>query len=546
MANIMIPKAELKKLAKSEEEIVEKINLMGIPVESVKESEIEVQILPNRADCLSVQGFLRAFKAYLGKESGLKKYKINKPDKNYKVKIDSSVKEVRPFTVCAIVKNLNFTDDNIKAIVDMQEKLHATLGRNRKKAAIGIYPLEKITLPIAYEARKPSEIKFIPLESKEEMTGLQILQRHPAGREYAYLLEGKLVLPVFVDAKGRVLSMPPIINSHETGKVSQETKEVFIECSGFDIKTLQKILNVIVTTLAEMGGRIYAMELDYEKKMITPDLTPEKMKVSLENANKLLGLNLKEKDLEKLLPRMGYDYSKGKVSVPAWRSDVLHEVDIIEDIAIAYGYDNLVPEIPKVATIGEESQESKVKDKIAEILAGLGLLETSSYHLIKADEVEKAELSDNEKIETENSKTEYKFLRPNLIIPMLRIFSENKDNEYPQKLFEIGTIFKKDNSNSTETGIKESEHLIVASSPGNFTDLKQILDYLMSMLNMKYELKESKKPMLIEGRTGEIIINNKSAGYIGELHPETLKDWNIKMPAAVLEISLDDIFSALK
>ncbi|HLF53586.1 MAG TPA: phenylalanine--tRNA ligase subunit beta [Candidatus Nanoarchaeia archaeon] len=546
MATIRIPKSELKKHIKLDESIIEKINLFGTPVESVTEEEIELEIMPNRPDLLSVEGFARAFKAFMNKETGLKKYRIHSPEKNFKVKISPSVNEIRPYTACAIVKKLNLDGKKIRTLIDLQEKLHATIGRNRRKAAIGIYPLEKITLPITYEARKPADIKFIPLESEKEMNGMQILQQHPAGKEYAKLLENYSTFPVFIDSKEKILSMPPIINSNETGKITEQTKEVFIECSGSNLEILKKILNIVVTTMADMGGEIYSMDLDYGKnKIITPDLKPEKVSLSLENANKLLGLELKEKDLEKLLPRMGYEYSKGRVYVPAWRTDILHEVDIIEDIAIAYGYDNLIPEIPKVATIGEESNESKIKSKISDILVGLGLLETSSYHLIKADEAEKAKLDEKDKIELENSKTEYKLLRPNLLIPILRILAENKDNEYPQKIFEIGTVFKKDASSSSETGIKESEHLIVAASPSNFTEIRQILDYLGRMLDIKLELIEAKQEQLIEGRTGSIGVNNKRIGYIGEIHPETLQTWNIKMPISVLEISLDEIFKRL-
>jgi len=544
MATVKISKAELRKHIKLDESVIERINMFGAPVESETAEEIELEIMPNRPDLLSAQGFIRAFKAFMGKETGLKKYRVHSPDKDFKVKISPSVSEVRPYTACAIVKKLKLDDEKIKTLVDVQEKMHATIGRNRKKAAIGIYPLEKITLPITYEARKPGEIKFIPLEAEKEMTGLQILQQHPTGREYATLLENYSTFPVFVDAKGKILSMPPIINSNETGKITEETKEVFIECSGSNLEVLKKILNIITTTLADMGGEIYAMNLDYGKnKIITPDLKPEKMSLSLENANKLLGLELKEKDLEKLLPRMGHEYSKGKVQVPAWRTDILHEVDIIEDIAIAYGYENLVPEIPKVSTIGEESKESKIKSKISEILIGLGLIETSSYHLIKTDEAEKAKVENSERIELENSKTEYKLLRPNLLIPTLRTFAENKDNEYPQRIFEIGTTFKKNVSSNTETGIKESEHLIIATSPGNFTELKQILDYLARMLDAKLELKETKHEHLIEGRAGAIIQNNKQIGALGEVHPETLRTWNIKQPIALLEISLEEIFN---
>ncbi len=546
MATIKFPKKEVEKHIKLSEENINRIMLMGIPI-TVHDEEIEIEITPNRPDLLSLQGFLRAINTYF-KPSDAPKYRVHSPEKDFKVKIDPSVESVRPYTACAIVKKLRFDDAKIKEIIDLQEKLHATAGRNRKKAAIGIYPLEKISLPIVYEARKPNEIKFRPLESDKEMTGSDIIRQHFTGKEFAHLLENYSTYPIFIDAKKNILSMPPIINSHDTGKITEQTKEVFIECSGSDINTLKKILNIIVTTLADMGGQVYAMELDYGKslkecKITTPDLKPDKMKLSLENANKLLGLELKEKDLEKLLPKMGYEYSKGKVSIPAWRTDILHEVDIIEDLAIAYGYDNLIPEIPEVATIGEESRESKIESKIAEILIGLGLIETSSYHLIKTDEAEKAKLDENEKIELENSKTEYKLLRPNLLIPALRMLADNKDNEYPQRIFEIGAVFHKDKSNKTETGIKESQHLIIAASPGNFTELKQILDYLARMLNLKPEIKDAHKPGLIEGRTGKILLGTREIGYIGEVHPETLRTWNIKMPLSVIEISLEEIFS---
>ncbi len=543
MANITIPKTELKKLVKSEEELIEKINLMGTPVESVSEHGIEVQILPNRADCLSVQGFLRAFRAYLGKEIDMKKYKIR--NSGLKIVVDKSVEGIRPYSMAAIVKGVEFTDEMVTNIMQWQEKIHATVGRNRRKVALGYYVLNKIKFPIEYTAKSPKEIVFEPLDMPEKMNASQILSRHPCGREYGNQLEKFDKYPVYYDSNNEVLSMPPIINSNNSGKIVLGTKDVLIECSGTDLSILKKVITMAVMDLIDEGGKAYSVDIIYGNKKEAIDLKPEKINLSLEHTNKLLGLNLKEKDLEKLLPKMGYDYQKGKVSIPAWRCDILHEVDIIEDIAIAYGYNNLVPEILKVATIGEESKESRIKDKIAEVLAGLGLIETSSYHLIKADEIEKAKIEENEKIELENSKTEYKLLRPNLLAPALRIFAENKDNEYPQKIFEIGTVFKKDNSNTIETGIKESEHLIIASSPGNFTDMKQILDYLASTLSIKYELKDSKKQMLIEGRTGAVILNNHQIGYIGEIHPETLRNWNIKMPVSVIEISLSEIFNIL-
>ncbi|MAG38181.1 phenylalanine--tRNA ligase subunit beta [Candidatus Pacearchaeota archaeon] len=545
MANVKFPRKEFESSlgSKITKEMESLIPLFGTPLESLSDSEIELEIFPNRPDLLSMQGFLRAFKAFIGKSPGLKGYKINPPEKKYKVTISPSVKPVRPFTACAIVKNLKFNDESIKEIVDLQEKLHSTVGRNRKKLAIGIYPLEKIKLPIKYLALPPSKIHFIPLESERELSGQQILQKHPAGREYAHLLEDKDKYPVFVDANNKILSMPPIINSHDTGKITESTDSVFIECSGWDQQVLQKTLNIIVTTLSDLGGKVYSMNLHYgSKKLVTPDLSTEKIKISLPDINKLLGLDLKESDLSKLLPKMGYDYKNSIVQIPAWRTDILHPVDITEDIAIAYGYDNLVPSIPNVATVASESQQSKIESKIREILIGLELIEISSYHLIKASESRLYKLKSV--IALEDSKTEYKILRPNLLIPALRILAENKDNEYPQNIFELGTIFSHDEK--TETGLSESTNLLIASSPSNFTDLKKILDYFASSLSIKLEIKESEHQSLIPGRTASVLLNNKPIGYIGEVHPHTLNQWNVKMPLSVLEISLEEIFNLLE
>ncbi len=540
MANITFPRAEIEKHIKLDEKTIEQISMFGTSIK-VSGHEVEIEVFPNRPDLLSQQGFLRAIKAFLGKESGLKIYKVKNPEPNYKVKIDSSVKDIRPYIACAIVKNLSFNNEKIKEIIELQEKIHATLGRNRKKLAIGIYPLDKITLPITYLAKKPEDITFAPLESTSPMSALEILKQNPAGRAYAHLLEGKEKFPIFMDAKKNILSLPPIINSNETGKISTETKEVFIECSGFDFSLLQKTLAIIVTALAEQGGTIYSMRLDYGKEgtFITPQLNPEKMKISLENINSLIGLKIKDKEAEKLLAKMGLGYKNKSVLIPAWRFDILHEVDIAEEIAIAYGYNNLKPESHSAATIAQESREYALTSALANLLTGLQFQEISSYHLIKEEEALRSHLTEKEIIPVENSKTEYRLLRPNLLIPALRILGENKDSEYPQKLFELGKTFIKDAK--TESGIRESLRLLIAASPANVTYLIEIFSYLTKMLSLNYQLKKSIKQGLIEGRTASIIINGKTLGYLGELHPETLRNWNIKMPLAVLEICLDEV-----
>ncbi len=547
MANVKINRKLFEKeIGKIDEKMQDKISLMGTPVYSISEDEIEIEIYPNRPDLLSYQGFKRAFMAFLGKDKELKEYKTSPPKKDYQVIIDSSVKNIRPYTACAIVSELKLDNDKIKEIIDIQEKLHLTLGRKRKKLAIGIYPLEKIKLPITFKALDPEKIRFTPLELEREMSGLEILEKHPTGKEYASLLAGKPKFPVFIDAEEKILSMPPIINSNITGKVYENTKEIFIECSGFDFETLKKCLNILVVAFADMGGKIYQMELKYAKKEITPNLNPGKMKVSIENTNKLLGLNLKEKELGELLEKMGHKYSNKTAETPAWRTDIMHEVDLIEDIAIAYGYDNFEAEIPSISTIGEEDKKEKIKKIMSEIISSLGLMELSNYHLTNKEyQFSSMGFQDRQIkdfVELIESKTEYNILRKDLSHYLMKILSENVDAEYPQKIFEVGKVFSHENKK-----ISEKENLSVAITPGNFTELKQILEYIAKMLNISFVFKEPKASpgWFIEGRVAEISLNEESIGFIGEIHPKILKNWKLKMPAALLEINIEKILDTL-
>lgn len=550
MANIKIPKRQFEKeIGKLDDKMKERIALFGTPLESIDEKEIELEIFPNRPDLLSYHGFKRSFLAFLGKKTGLKNYKIREPEKNYYVKVESSIRDVRPYTVCAIVRGLKLDNQKIKEIIEVQEKLHSTIGRKRKKLALGIYPLEKINLPITYKALEPDKIRFTPLESPREMSGLEILQRHPTGKEYAHLLKGKIKFPIFEDSKKNILSMPPIINSELTGRITEKTKEIFIECSGFDLEILNKCLNIISTMFSDMGGKIYQMKIKGKETKITPDLKTERRKISLENTNKLLGLKLTEKQIKELLGKMGHNYipSTKEVEIASWRTDILHEVDLIEEIAISYGYENFEPEIPEIADMGEKNKKGIIKTKISEILAGVNLIEVSNFHLTpKKDQFEKMGITEKQEegyLKIIESKTENDILRKNLSHMIMKTFSRNIDSEYPQKIFEIGKVFSIENSE-----ISEEEKLAIGIAPGNFTEIKQILDYLERMLGINFKIKEAEKnlPHFIEGRTGDIFFENKKIGQIGEIHPKIIKNWKIKMPVSLLEIDLKEILEKLE
>lgn len=536
-----------KEIGKVDDKMENKISSFGTPVEEINENEIHVEVFPNRPDLISYHGFKRAFMAFLGKGKGVKNYKVKDPEKNFIVNVNSSLKNVRPFTVCAVVKNLKLNDERIKEIIDVQEKLHFTIGRKRKKIAIGIYPLDKIKFPISFKAIEPKEIKFMPIDSEKEMSGLEILKKHPPGIEYAHLLKGYDKFPVFVDSDKNVLSMPPITNSEFAGRVSTGTKDVFVECSGFDLESLKKCLNILSTMLSDMGGQIYQVEVRLGgKKEITPNLENESMKISLENVNKLLGLELNEKKMKELVERMGYNYKNKMVEIAPWRTDVLHEVDIIEDIAIAYGYDNFVPEIPEISTIGDESRKDRLKKTLSEILAGLGMLGVSNYHLsTKEDQFKKMGIVKKDFLELEASKTEYKILRKDLSHYLMKILSENTDSHYPQKIFEVGKVFDSGGKNR----VSECESLGIAVSPGNFTEMKQIVEYLFRIVDVKISVKEpsddESPKYFINGRTAKIVLNNKEVGFFGEIHPRILRNWKIKMPVALCEIKLDEVLNLM-
>jgi phenylalanyl-tRNA synthetase beta chain len=529
----------------SDEQLANRISFLGTGFEGINADEIEVEIFPNRPDLLSEQGMARALSSFMDIRSGFKKYDVRKS--GVKVIVDKSVKNIRPYTACAIVKGLKLTDERIKEIIQIQEKLHVTYGRNRKKAAIGVYPLEHIKPPIFYKALHPEEIRFKPLDLNKDLTGSQILAIHPTGREYGYLLEGKDKYPIFIDSKQNIMSMPPIINSNTVGKISLTTRDVFIECSGFEFDYLHTCLNMIVTALADMGGQIYGVDVIYpEKKYFTPDLSGKEMKLDIDYVNKILGVELKESDVKKFLARMGHDYRNKKVLVPNYRADILHPIDLIEDIAIAYGYENFRGTLSDFSATAQEKPVEVFKNNLRSILIGLGLIEVKNYHLTNKDAQSKLMNYNIDVVELENSVTQdYNVLRAWITPSLMETLKYNKHYDYPQNIFEIGTVFKLDDG--YDTGIHEGDRLgiLLCGNDANFTKIKQVLDVLAEALNVKYDLTDTEHGSFIKGRVGRVLVNNAKVAYIGELHPQVLSNWTIEMPVAVLEINVTELFRTM-
>ncbi|PIN81773.1 phenylalanine--tRNA ligase subunit beta [Candidatus Woesearchaeota archaeon CG10_big_fil_rev_8_21_14_0_10_32_9] len=525
-----------------DEVLKDRISYLGTDLEEITKENIVVEIFPNRPDLLSEEGFARALKTFMGFDSGLKKYSAKKS--SYQVVVQKDVKEIRPYTACVVVKNLKLNEEKLLNIIAIQEKLHVTYGRNRKRCAIGVYPLTKISFPITYTALKPEEIKFVPLGENKSFTGTQILKQHKTGKEYGYLLENKPKFPVFIDSKNQILSMPPIINSEQTGKVDVKTKEVFIECSGFNFNVVSKAINMLSTAFADMGGELFEVKVKYDSKTeITPSFVPEQMYLEQDYVSKYLGTHLKSTEIIKLLKKMGFDAegnTKINVSIPSYRTDVLHPIDLVEDIVIAYGFENIKEDPQRPSTTGKELFIEKLKRKIREILIGTQYIEIFNFSLINSEEQKQLKLKNVVKIKNSLS-SEYDSLRKSLIPSVLRTYKSNKHYEYPQFFFEIGTIFMK--NEKKDTLVEEQNSLCISACGENvsFTTIKQELDSLLNSFNVEYSLIRVKEEIYIEGRSAKIIVNKEEIGCVGEIHPNVLNHFEIDFPISILEIDVDKL-----
>lgn len=240
------------------EELMDRISMLGVDLESIDNNRIIMEIFPDRPDMLSIEGFVRALKGSLGIEKGISNYNVE--DSGIKLFIDKSVQDVRPFISAAIIKKISFTEERLISLMDIQEKLHITHGRNRKKVAIGVHDMSKIKAPFFYKAVRPTEISFVPLDMNEKLNLKEILEKHPKGRDYAWTLEGLDRYPIILDKNKNVLSFPPIINGELT-KVRESTKEIFIEVTGLNQKAVNQALNILVTSILDRGGKAYTVEI---------------------------------------------------------------------------------------------------------------------------------------------------------------------------------------------------------------------------------------------------------------------------------------------
>jgi phenylalanyl-tRNA synthetase beta chain len=520
------------------EKLIEKLPMIGGDFSHVRDDEINIEFFPNRPDLTSVEGIARASRAFFEFRTGLQTYEVGTSD--VILTVDPSVKRIRPFVTTALVKNIPMTDELIISLMGLQEKLHIGLGRNRKKVAIGVHNAEPVTPPFFYKAVDPDAVSFIPLGKDESMTLSEILKKHEKGVDYAHLLEGFNKYPLIVDVHNNVLSFPPIINGRLT-EVTPYTKEIFIDVTGTDRKAINYALNIVTTALAERGGILHqTIVLEDGKKIVSPDFSPMKQTVSVAFVNTILGTRLSEKNIVTCLQKMGHNAvgsrdGKIEVEIAAWRSDILHEVDLVEDVAVGFGFDLFETDFPKALTFGRAASRQNFLDGLRGIMIGVGFNEVTTFIISnEEDEFKRMGFIKEKMVKIENPiGEEYSGLRISLLPSLLKILRENRHHPLPQQIFEVGIV--------VDAQAKNNHYLagMKIDAKANFTECKSLVETILRECRFKPVIKEKSHVAFIEGRCASVLKNAKEIGVFGELHPKTIQAFHLEHPIIAFELAAD-------
>ena len=533
MAVITLPYKYLERLTRTDRKtILEKIPLIGSDVERTEEDHADVEFFPDRPDLFSPEGVARAMRGYLGIETGLPEYPVRPSGISFS--IDPKLADIRPVLGAAVIRGVVFDDESIQSIMSLQESLHWAVGRGRSKVAIGIHDMDTVKPPFRYIA-SPRSRKFVPLDYTEQMSMDEILEKHPKGRDYAKIVKDFPLFPLIVDRDDNVLSFPPIINGELT-RVTVDTKNILLDTTGTDKRAVGVAVNIICTAMAEAGATIESVEIG---GIQTPTLAPAERMVSVNECSRLLGVGLTAASMAELLKKMRFGAEPAgadrvKVQVPCYRADIMHDWDLFEDVAIAYGYDRIESHPPKTFTVGK-SHPVQVNAALArEAFTGLGYLEVMPFTLTNEDvlytrmqrEETKGVLHVMHPISIENT-----VVRTELLPLLLEFLTINRHRELPQRLFTVGDVVVDCRTHQQAAGV--STH-----PDADFSEAYASADAVLHELSIGYTVKESADPAFIDGRRGDIIVAGKTVGVFGEVNPAVLTAFELEHPVAAFEFDL--------
>lgn len=525
----------------SKKQISDLLPFLGLDVESEDKDLVRVEYSPNRPDYSTDFGIALGMQGLLGIKTGAIKLKIKK-SKQYSISVKPDVSKIRPFVTGIIAKDGRIDDKSIKQLMAMQEDLHFGIGRKRKRSSIGIHDLNKVAFPLTY-ATTGRNHKFIPLNSEKELSISQILESTDVGKDYGEILTNSSKMPIITDSKNETVSFPPIINAAVTA-VTTKTKSLFVEVTGINQADAEDMLSVVATILQSAGFTLEEVRVTGSKNS-TPRLEPRRMSVSPKMINQALGLNLSSSKMISCLRRSRLDalQQKGKgilCIIPAYRFDIFGPMDLVEEVALGYGIQNLEPVLSPSQTIGQTSPASQNLKSLSQVMVGLGYSEALNSSLTsKRILYEMTNRKASKIISVRDPKSQgHTVLRDSILPGLLENLSRNIHEPYPQKMFETGSVF----SEGVPIEEKISFSGVCAHQNASFTETKSVLQSgLKTGFGLEIQTKTTSHPTFENGRCASVIINDKSIGVIGEINCQTMiENYKIRVPVAGFEISLSD------
>ena len=546
---------------------------IGCPVEGFNEEEIEIEVFPDRPDLLGHETMARAARSFMGAHDTVSDVEVI--SSGIKIDVDRSLEDVRPVIFAAVVRGVDTGSNDsekdafIQSIMDHQEKLHLTLGRKRSLSSIGVHDLSKLQPPFRYETVDDG-YSFVPLASENEMSISEVLTQHPKGIEYAHLMDGMSRFPIIVDSNDDILSFPPIINGDNT-TVNEGTTDFFIDVTGTDARACEACLLLVCLSLSELGGKVESVEISgwNSDVIITPNFDKKSHRVPGKLVEKILGIKLGEAEISESISKMGGELIETRtvtegserserwadcvvgekehiISMPRWRGDIMHPVDIIEDIAIGFGYGNLPQRLSSVHIDAVPLPSSQVNRRIRASFRAVGLQETQSLTLSnKRDQFEIMRWKERggSSIISNPITMDHTMMRQFILPSLLRLLSSNRHHELPQRVYELGEVVR-DSKNRT------SASWACAEVGGGFASAKGITQALVRDLGGALDLIEY-LPMdagdgpWIVGRGALVIIDGVEVGQFGEIDPGVSNEFGLKSPIHAGEFDVEKLARAI-
>ncbi len=468
--------------------------------------------------------------------------------------VSSGLELVRPFVAACTASGYEVTDEGLAQLIQTQEKLADIFGRKRRTISIGLYRLPRIVFPVMYDLVKPEDVSFTPLGLESKMTLREILLVHPKGLEYGSILAGHDRVPLLLDATGQVLSFPPIINSREIGEVQVGDRELFVEVTGTDLLMVVLTLNILAVNLADRGAVIKPVEVTYPyktplgKTVTTPKDFGKARTIQVKAIEAALGQPLGSQEIGQVLEAYGYRISRARdkvvVRLPPYRHDLMHAVDVVEDVAISRGYNRFAPVMPSQFTVGGLSRLEQASDRVRDLMIGMGFQEIISNIMASRQELcANMRLSDTEwdkVVEVENVMSQsFACLRQWITPSLLRVEAASGRAFYPHRLFEVGETAVPDQKQETGSRTLVALGALIAHAGANFSEIHSCLDLLLFYLDRPYALEPLSHPSFLEGRVGRIVSGGQALGLVGELHPEVLERWQVSVPVVAFELEVN-------